>query len=836
MVAVAKAGSILISIYSWSSDPLEPSSESAKATRSCIVSSKAVSQPGMKFWHKVVLPFAFVSLSLAQQKPAAALIPASALPVTVPPTNPETARKLLNNYCIGCHNEKLKTAGVMLDKMDTANVGADARTWERVLRKLSVGEMPPPRLPRPAAPVVHSFTGWLQGELDQEAALHPNPGHPTIHRLNRAEYSNAVRDLLAIDIKPGAKLPADDTGYGFDNIGDVLSLSPMLIERYISTARLVSRMAVGDSDVKPETNLFTLSRAEAGRRGRMSDDMPFDSSGGMAIPYDFPVDAEYVVKIKTPPPVPTPASGPAPQPQVFELRVPIKAGARSLGVAFMGENALAEQIPTPGVKPNAATIVLPTGSVKMDIRLDGKRLKLVDVPYRGFSPQLTSVSVAGPFNVTGLGDTPSRKKIFVCAAHRAKDEEPCARKILSNLGRYAYRRPVTEADLKPLLAFYEAGRKEGDFNKGIEKALQAMLVSPDFLFRIERDPADAAPGSIHQVSDYEMASRLSFFLWSSIPDNELLTLAANDKLCEPEVLSAQVKRMLADERSKAFVSNFAGQWLYLRNLAQVRPDPDLFPDYDPALRDSFERETELFFEAVVRENRPVTDLLSANFTYLNQRLAKHYGISNIYGSQFRRVTLADSNRGGLLGQGSILTVTSYPNRTSVVQRGKWVLENLLGSPPPPPPPNVPALEAHSKDGKELTMRQQMDQHRSSPVCSSCHSRMDPIGFALENYNGVGSWRDKDAGSVIDTSGKLPDGTTFQGPAGLRLLLMTKLRDEFIDTFSEKLATYALGRGLEYYDKPAIRKIAAEADKEGDTIPAFIQAIVKSQQFQMRRTS
>ncbi len=554
------------------------------ATWSQSVLRKFLSFSAVHAGRKVALVSALLPIAFAQQPQ----------PPAAGPTTPATARTMLNQYCVGCHNQKLKTAGVTLDTMDTSHVGSDARTWERVLRKLSVGEMPPPKLPRPAAPVVHSFTGWLQGELDTEAALHPNPGHPTVHRLNRAEYSNAVRDLLALDIKPGAKLPADDTGYGFDNIGDVLSLSPMLIERYISTARLVSRMAVGTVDVKPETNQFLLSRADAGRRGRMGDDLPFDSSGGISIPYDFPVDAEYIIKIKTPPSVPTPDSGAAPEPHFYEVRMPVKAGAQTLAVTFLAENALPEQIPTPGRKPNAAAIVLPTSTAHLDLRLDGKRLKLFEVPYRGFSPQLSSVTIAGPFNITGPGDTPSRRKIFVCSAQSSKEEEPCARRILANLAHYAYRRPVTDADLKPLLAFYEKGRKEASFDKGIQKALEAMLVSPDFLFRIERDPAGAAPGTVHSISDYELASRLSFFLWSSIPDDELLTLASKGKLCDPAVLKAQVTRMLADDRSKAFVSNFAGQWLYLRNLAQVRPDPDLFPDYDTALRDSFARETELF--------------------------------------------------------------------------------------------------------------------------------------------------------------------------------------------------------------------------------------------------
>jgi mono/diheme cytochrome c family protein len=776
---------------------------------------------------------AFLSASLAFGHPSTT----TNLSAVAPPTDPASARKVLNQYCGYCHNQKLKTAGVMFDTLDTAKIGPDAATWERVLRKVNAGEMPPPKLPRPNPQTITSFTVWLRGELDKEAALHPNPGHPTIHRLNRAEYSNAIRDLLALNIEPGEKLPVDDSGYGFDNIADVLSLSPMLIERYMSVARLVARSAVGDVSVKPETNLYAIGKAT--RKGRVSDDLPFDSSGGLSISYDFPVDGEYIFKMKTPASVLVSAEGFPADPHLFEVRIPVKAGVHTVGVTFQAENGLAESVVVPSRRPAAGAPAPPT-IAKMDLRLDGARLKLFDVPHLGSTPQLTSLMISGPYNVTGPGVTPSRNKIFVCTAKNAREEDPCARKILANLARYAYRRPVTDADLTPLLAFYRRGRQAGSFDssfdKGIERALQAMLVSPDFLFRIERDPASAVPGTVHRVNDFELASRLSFFLWSSIPDDELLKLAAQEKLCEPAVLSAQVARMLADPKSKAFVSNFAGQWLYLRNLAQVRPDPDMFPDYDPSLRDAFQRETELFVAAIIRENRPVTDLLSANFTYMNQELARHYGISDVYGSQFRRVVLTNENRGGLLGQGSILTVTSYPNRTSVVQRGKWVLENLLGSPPPPPPANVPPLEAHSKDGKELTARQQMEQHRANPVCASCHARMDPIGFALENYNGVGVWRDKDAGSKIDPSGTLSDGTTFQGPAGLRQLLLTKLRGEFLETFTEKLMTYALGRGLEYYDKPAVRSIAAEADHQNDTITAFIQAIVKSQQFQMRRTS
>ena len=744
---------------------------------------------------------------------------------------PSPPRALINQYCVGCHNQKVKTAGVSLQALDAANVSPDAAIWEKVLRKVSAGQMPPAGLPRPPAAASEVFTQWLGEELDHAAAAHPNPGRPTIHRLNRAEYSNAIRDLLALDIKPGSKLPADDTGYGFDNIGDVLSLSPVLVDRYMSVGRMISRLAVGDPNLKPEVNEFESPRPgrAAVRNERVSDDLPFDSAGGMVIQYSFPVDAEYVFRIKT-------LSGGAAPPKVYELRTPVKAGTRTVGVTFLADNEAPEIIPAFGGPNGAAAAAAGRGGgrtlpAKMDLRLDGARLQLFDTA----APRFGTFAIAGPYNITGLGDSASRQRIFVCKPASANDENPCARKILASLGRRAYRRPVTDADLNPLLALYEAARRDGNFDTGIEMALRALLVSPNFLFRVERDPAAGPAPSAYRVNDFELASRLSFFLWSSIPDDELLNLAQEGKLKDPAVLSAQVARMLDDRRSSAFVSNFAGQWLFLRNLAQVKPDQDAFPRFDASLRQSFERETELFFEAVLRENRPVTDLLSANFTYLNQRLAEHYNIPNVYGSQFRRITLTDPSRGGLLGQGSILAVTSYPNRTSVVQRGKWVLENLLGAAPPPPPPDIPALEPHAKDGKLLTVRQQMEQHRANATCASCHSRMDPIGFSLENYDGVGAWRTKEAGSIIDATGKMPDGTVFQGPAGLKNLLLTTHRDEFISTFTEKLMTYALGRGMEYYDRPAMRAIVRDAAKQNNSIPDIIKSIVQSPQFQMRRT-
>ncbi len=772
-------------------------------------------------------------LILALAAPLIAGEPTSVTPAaSAEPHDAASAQSLLNRYCVLCHSEKLHTAGVVLQNLDPTMTGPSAATWEKVLRKLGSGQMPPPGLPRPKPEASTAFLAWVTSTLDAAALAHPNPGHPTIHRLNRAEYSNAIRDLLALDVKPGAKLPADDSGYGFDNIGDVLSLSPVLIERYVSVARMVSRAAVGDTAVKPEVNEFTPLKERNASSTRASDDLPFDSTGGLSVDYHFPVDAEYVIKVKIPPVI-ADFDSPDRTPKIIELRLPIKAGNHKVGATFLGENLVSEALPSTG--PASAAAPKPTLTSKLDVRLDGARLKLYDVEHSSDHPQLSSVTISGPFNIAGPGDTPSRQAIFICKPDSLKQESPCARKIIANLARRAYRRPVTEADLKPLMAFYESGRREGSFDLGISMALRATLVSPDFLFRVEHDPAQAAPGTVHRISDVELASRLSFFLWSSIPDEPLLKLAEQARLHDPAVLSAQVDRMLADPRSDAFVSNFTGQWLFLRNLTKVTPDPDVFPKFDLGLAKAFERETEMFFEAIMRENRPVTDLLSANFTYLNQRLAQHYQIPNVYGSEFRRVSLEGTNRGGLLGQGSILTVTSYPNRTSVVQRGKWVLENLLGNGPPPPPPDIPALEAHAKDGRTLTMRQQMEQHRANPTCASCHSRMDPIGFALENYDGIGQWRAKDGGNVIDPTGKLPDGTQFEGPSGLKNLLVTNFRSQFLTTFTEKLMTYALGRGVEYYDEPAVRTVIRDASTHNTTIPAFIHAIVSNSQFQTRRT-
>jgi mono/diheme cytochrome c family protein len=732
--------------------------------------------------------------------------------------NVSAYQAMLEEYCAGCHNQKAKTADVSVEGLDFTNVSKDAAVWEKVLRKVRTGQMPPAGMPLPDAKAVTAFVNWLETSLDKAATANPNPGRPAPHRLNRAEYSNAIRDLLAVDIKPGMALPVDDSGHGFDNIGEVLTLSPALLEKYLSAARRISRLAIGDLTMKPSEERFTPPRISRGER--VSDDLPFASRGGLSFDYYFPLDAEYLLRIKTP----------GETSRFYDLRLNVKAGLRTVGVTFPRADAKAEPaLPAFGRRPGGPPMG-PVATVAMDLRLDGARVKSFEVPE---TTGIEVVIVNGPFNPTGRGETESRNKIFVCRPANAAQETPCAKKILTTLTRRAFRRPVTTADITPLLAFYAEARKAGDFDAGIQSALEALLVAPDFLFRLERDPRQ--PSRIYRLNDFELASRLSFFLWSSIPNDELLTLAEQKKLSDAAVLQQQVQRMLDDPKARAFVNNFGGQWLHLRNLETATPDPELFPTFDEGLRRAFRRETELFFESIVRENRSVFELLDAKYTFLNQRLAEHYGIAGVYGSQFRRVALNDANRGGLLGQGSILTVTSYPNRTSVVQRGRWILENLLGAPPPPPPPDVPDLKPHGKDGRLLSMREQMDLHRANAVCASCHARMDPIGFALENYDAVGRWRTKDAGLVIDASGKLPDGTKFTGPGELKQILLSGHRAEFVATVTEKLLTYALGRGLEHYDLPTVRSIMRATAPDNHRLPALISAIVQSTPFQMRRS-
>ena len=764
-------------------------------------------------------------------------------PSSPSPSPGSAERALLNRYCVTCHNERLKTAGLMLDKMDVEKVSEGAEVWEKVVRKLRTGTMPPAGMPRPDEAAYDSFAGYLETALDSAAAAKPNPGRPAVHRLNRAEYGNAIRDLLALEIDAESLLPADDSGYGFDNIGDVLSVSPMLLDRYMSAARQISRLAIGDPTIRPSVKSYDVPKFSL-QDDRVSEDSPFRSRGGIAIRHHFPLDGEYhlrihlqknrdasIIGLGEPHQLDVRLDGariklftmegnPDLKPEEveagLELRFQAKSGMRLLGISFLDESSLPEGM----FKPPVA------------------KLQLYDRNRTKGDPGVESVSIAGPYDVRGSGDTPSRDKIFVCRPNGAQDqdEELCAKQILSTLARRAYRRPVTDRDSQILLGFYKAGQSNGGFEAGIGMALQGMLVSPEFLFRIERDPPNLTPATAYRISDLELASRLSFFLWSSLPDEQLLDLAEQGMLKDREVLEQQVRRMFQDSRSKALVDNFAGQWLSLRSLRSALPDADTFLDFDENLREAFQTETDLFLESMLREDRSVLDLLNADYTFVNERLARHYEIPNIYGSRYRRVTLTDEARMGLLGKGSILLVTSHPNRTSPVLRGKWVLENILGAPPPPPPPNVPDLQ-ETKDTERLTMRQRMEQHRANPVCASCHARMDPLGFALDNFDAIGKWRTTETAAriPIDVSGVLPDGTTFQGPVELREILLSH-PEQFVTTVTEKLLTYALGRGVEYYDQPAVREIMREAVRNDYRWSALILGIVESEPFQMRMSA
>ncbi|HUQ95479.1 MAG TPA: DUF1592 domain-containing protein [Bryobacteraceae bacterium] len=736
---------------------------------------------------------------------------------------PAASQALIKTYCIGCHSEKLKTAGIALDRVRANAVPANLMTWEKVLRKVRTGEMPPLNLPRPDATANAAFLHWLESELDRAAVANPNPGSPSIHRLNRAEYGNSVRDLLALDLDHSASLPPDDSGYGFDNIGAVLTVSPLHMEKYLAAARRVSRLAVGTLKVSPSLEKFNASR---GVEADSIDGLPVNVRGGISVRRYFPMEAEYSILVRVrgnpsqnmPPPkldvrldgdrlqLFDAAISQAEEEQYtrnFELRIPLTAGFHTIGAAFLNEYGKVEGGPIPTRERPAPP-------------------PPVSVEY---------LAIGGPFKVTGPGDTEARRRIFTCRPAAGEAEEPCARKNIVALARRAYRRPVEDSDITPLVNLFASGRKAGgSFDAGMENALRAILVSPSFLFRIERTPQGALPGSVVNVTDLELASRLSFFLWSSIPDEELLRLAEQNKL--RPVLNQQVRRMLADEKARTLVDNFAGQWLHLRNVAGWRPDPERYPQFDDSLRAALQKETELFFAHLVKEDRSVLDFVNADYTFLNDRLARHYGIDGIKGNYFRKVALSGEERGGVLTHGSVLTVTSYPTRTSPVLRGKWILENVLGAPPPPPPPDVPDL-ADSAAISAKDLRAALEKHRANAACASCHSRLDPLGFALENYDAIGKFRTSEGGAEIDSSSALPGGATFRGPAGLKKVLLER-QDEFIECLTEKLLTYGLGRGLEYYDVPAVRQIRREAARNGYRFSSLALAIVNSVPFQMRR--
>jgi hypothetical protein len=857
-------------------------------------------------WLAAILTAAAVGMQAASPAPPPAVLQAV----------PDPPQATLQRYCLTCHNQNLKARGtvpVAFDQLNLSNVGADAEIWERVVRKVRTGLMPPAGRPRPDTAAGDAFVSWLETQLDDAALAHPNPGRtPPFHRLNRVEYKNVIRDLLGLEVDVDSLLPADDSSYGFDNIAGVLKMSPTLMERYLTAAQKISRIAVGTPPPFPNVDYVRLG--DDLQQDEHIEGLPVGTRGGVSIPYRFPMDAEYVIKVRlardilenvpvfaedqhlevsldgervqmftvpgfrpqpqaprppTPAPTATPTStsaegGPPVQvaanqsgdPQAaapvqgrgakpragvtqvdtgprlsakdreqrnhiddgWDVRVRVQAGDRQLTVAFLKLTAAIAETPRqPFIKPYAANVNTPDNRMGVALR---------------------SVEIVGPFNPTGPGDSPGRRRIFVCEPKTVSEESGCAKTILSTLARRAYRRPVADADVNPLLAIYAEGRARGSFDIGIERAVNRLLVSPEFLFRVERDPASVPPGTSYRISDLELASRLSFFLWSSIPDDELLGVAAKGSLKDDAVLAEQVRRMIADPRAEALVRNFAGQWLYLRNLPSAMPISFNFPDADESLRASMQRETELFFDSIIREDRGALQLLTANYTFLNERLARHYGIPNVKGTHFRRVMLEpDSSRVGLLGQGSILTVTSHPDRTSPVVRGKWILENFLGASPPPPPPNVPELKPTGEAGMVLSMRDRMVQHRANPVCAGCHAIMDPIGLSLENFDAVGQARTLgESSEPIDASGSLPDGTKFVGAAGLRNALLTK-SDQVVTTITEKLLTYALGRGLESYDAPTVRAIVRNAARQDyHFTTGLIMGVVKSAPFQMRMSS
>jgi hypothetical protein len=797
---------------------------------------------------------------------------------TVPPSDNGTQQAVLKKYCMGCHNDKVKTADLSLTGTDVANVGTNTDLWERVLRKLEGRQMPPIGRPRPDEATYESLVSHLEGALDRIAATSPNPGRTeTFRRLTRTEYRNAIRDLLAVDVEVESLLPADDSSFGFDNV-TVGNLSPTLMEKYLASAQKISRLAIGSSVRTPSTYVVTLPVDKT--QEQHFSGLPLGTRGGTLFSYTFPIDGTYEfqlrlyrdrnehveglgrqgrgqdsvaeqheleltvdgerVKLFKIQPLPERTSADDPREyedahidKDFNIRMPVKAGSHDVAVAFLN-------------KPAA---LLETVRQPYPVAFNMDR-------HPRPRPAVYSVTITGPFDAGSVGDTSSRRRIFTCRAsfdpgapaprqlaplagpqrpaplRSSNAEATCAKRIIATLTRRAYRRPITDEDLKTPLSFYEQGYAEGGFDIGVETALRKILIAPEFLFRVEQDPAS---GTVYRVSDVELASRLSFFLWSSIPDDELLDLATRGKLRDSKVLEQQVRRMLADSRSASLVDNFGGQWLYLRNLAAIVPDGRMFPMFDDNLRQAFKRETELFFDSIIRENRSVLDLLRANYTFLDERLAKHYGIPGVYGTQFRRVTLPrDSVRGGLLGHGSILLATSYANRTSPVLRGKWVLENIIGTPPPAPPPGVPPLKEARNEDHVPTMRERMAEHRANPACSSCHMLMDPIGLSMENFDAVGRWRIKgEDGGPIDAAGGLPNGDTFESVTGLKGALLTR-SDRFVSAVSEKLLTFALGRGVEPYDRPAVRAIVRNSRADDYRFETVVLNIVKSTPFQMRR--
>jgi cytochrome c551/c552 len=753
-------------------------------------------------------------------------------------------RVLVDQYCVSCHNEKRKTAGIALDKLDIAHISNNPEVWEKIVHKVRAGMQPPSGSPRPDRATLETFVVWIENELDRNAV--PHFQSPGLHRVNRVEYTNVIRDLLGLEIDAAQFLPPDDSTRGFDNIAAALGLSPALLEAYLSAAGKISRLAIGD--VKTSTQTLYRVREDVTQNYHV-EGLPFGTRGGILVRHDFPADGEYAIKV-----VPvnrglmggaqafgdvkgeklevlldgerlgifdwdtavTPARGGG-QPGTVDVHLTTRAGVHSVGVTFL------------------ATQYAPL--LDIDNPFERSTIETGGLPGFTFFPHVGSVRIDGPHNATGPADTLSRKRIFVCRPSPST-ETACAQKIVSTLAGRAFRQPASSDDLKDLMTLYQSDRKEGNFDQGIEMALQGILAHPKFIYRFESEPGNVTADQPYRISDLELASRLSFFLWSTSPDDELRRLADQKKLSDPATLERQVRRMLEDPRSEALIVNFAGQWLKLRSLDASYPAVPLFPDFDDNLRQAFRREVELFFGSIVQEDRNVVDLLTADYTYLNERLAKHYGIPNIYGSQFRRVTLgADFDvRRGLLGKGAIQTVSALPTRTSLVGRGKWILQNIVGTQPPDPPPfAVPPLSGTGEGGKVLSLRQQMEMHRRVEPCASCHKIMDPIGIAMENFDAIGKWRTEDEGIPIDASGVLVDGTKMNGIVDLREALL-HYSPQFVRNVTERLVTYALSRGVEYYDMPMIRSIVQDAGKNNYRFSSIVLGIVKSPQFQTNMKS
>jgi hypothetical protein len=782
----------------------------------------------------------------ATRPPAQAPAPA---PASAAGPAPASFQPVVDRYCATCHNDRLRTGGLSLQSVSLADVAADAETWETVIRKLRGNMMPPANMPRPADDSLSQLAASLENALDEAVGRNPDPGRVLLHRFNRAEYANAIRDLLALDVDTGTLLPPDDSSFGFDNIADILGISPLLMERYIGAAEKISALAVGDITQPVTATLYRVRHDLP--QGEHVPGLPEGTRGGSVFRHNFPLDGEYIIKARL---WRTSVGFTRGLQQEHDLEISVD-GAPALQTTVGGRsdyelsvlNAAAIDASldrrlrtrvkvTAGPHDVMATFLAIAGGVTTGPEALRPSMFAVDPLYIHGVPGIESIQIEGPFNPTAPQDTPSRRAIFTCRPTSAQGsgaapsaaETTCARTILSRLARRAYRRPVTEADVAPLMAIFQSGRQDAGFEQGIQLALQGILTSPHFLFRAETDPA--AGERVYRVPDVDLASRLSFFLWSSIPDEQLLDLASRGQLRQPAVLEREVRRMLRDPRAEALVENFAGQWLHLRNLAAFVPDRSDFPEFDDLLRQAMRRETELFVGSIIQEDRSALELLEADYTFMNERLARHYGVRGVFGSHFRRVPVTNPVRQGLLGQASILAVTSYPNRTSPVLRGKWILENVLGTPPSPPPPDLSNVLPDTV--KPQTMKERLAAHRANPVCASCHRVMDPIGFALENFDAIGAWRIKDGESLIDATDRLADGTAVDGPVTLRRALLVQ-PDRFVGTLSEKLLTYALGRGLTAKDMPAVRAVVRAAAAQDYRMSAIVLGIVRSVPFQMR---